>query len=67
MTPEDYEDWKADLTQEAREEEILEHKLRTDYDEFCDHVDLSLLQEEYSRVKTMFEAYGWKFDIKDIV
>ena len=67
MTDEDREEMHQDMLEEAREEELLEHKLRTDYDELCDYVDLSLLQEEYYRIKSMFEAYGWDFDLRDIV
>ena len=68
MTPEEYEEYRQDLMDEAREEELLEYRLRSDYDFFCDYNQdlIATFSELYVELQTTFESYGWDFDPKDI-
>jgi len=67
MTTEEREEWEQDMLEEARADELLEHKLTSDYDEFCDHFleDIEELKALIAIVKAQHESYGWDFDIKD--
>lgn len=68
MTPEEYEEYRQDLMDEAREEELLEYRLRSDYDFFCDYNQdlIAAFNDLYKELEITFENYGWDFDPKDI-
>jgi len=60
------EEMYQDMLEEARREEYMEVKLRTDYDSFCDYFldDMEALRELIATVKAQHESYDWEFDIK---
>lgn len=66
MTAEDREEWEQDMLEESRAEELHEHKMRTDYDYFCDHTEVVELSDLYYKVKQAYEEYGWYFDINEL-
>ena len=67
MTDEDFEEMYQDMLEEAYEEELYENKLRTDYEFFLSQQDIELFQELYWELKRQHEAYGWEFDIGELV
>lgn len=69
MDTEMREEWLQDMRDEARAEEVLEHKLRADFDYFCDYnIDaIEQLNEAISELKDQCEMYGYEFEIGDFL
>lgn len=62
-------EWRQDMADEARAEEIHEHHMRTDFDFFCDYniEAIEQLNEAISELKNQCEMYDYDFDLKDYI
>lgn len=65
MTQEELDEWRQDLLDEARQEELHEHLMRTDFDAFCDYYadDIALYVEARNFLKRQLENYDWEPDL----
>lgn len=69
MTDDMKQEWIEDMKQEAKEEEWLEHHLRSDFDNFCDHniEAIEQLNEAIKELKQQCELYDYDFDIDEYI
>lgn len=65
MTQEEYQEWKDDEMYQAREDELQEIKLRTDYEYFEDYFEekITELVEAKRELERVHALYDWAFDI----
>lgn len=59
MTPEEREEWRNDMRQEAKEEEYKERLMRTDEDYFLSQVKFDELKEALDNFKKQCDKYGY--------
>ena len=62
VTPEDMEEIRRDMLEEARAEEYHEINMRRDYDFFLDHCGIYDIQEELQNLRRVCDEYGYDFD-----
>lgn len=71
MNTEDREEFLEDLKQEARENEVHEMMMSTDFDYFLESLDEEAqeLTEIYYKLKDSFDAWGWEdsFNVEDLL
>ena len=66
---EEMREWYQEMRDEAREEEYLEHRIRNDFDYFCDSNEEAIeqLNEAINDLRNQCEHYGYEFDINDFI
>jgi len=69
MTQEDREEWRQDMLEESRRDELHDKYLREDYDNFTDFhsEEIKEISELYDLLKKAHEEYGYDFELKDIL
>ena len=69
MTQEDREEWRQDMLEESRGDELHDKYLREDYDNFTDfHSEgIKEISKLYDLLKKAHEEYGYDFELKDIL
>jgi len=68
---EDLAEFRQDMLEEAREDEIHQLKMHTDYDYFLKYVetnmDIEQMLDIYQELKAHFDQYGYELDINDFL
>ena len=70
MTREEMEELRQDMLAEARQEEIEEHKLRTDFDYAVETIvsnfELQEAYEQFEKAAKVLTDYGWEMSPLDV-
>lgn len=66
---EEMEEYRQELLEESRQEEMEEYRLSSDEDYIRDSLldEIEQFTEAYYKIKKTYEAYGWEFDVDDIL
>jgi hypothetical protein len=69
MTNEEREEWYQDLKEEKYQEEVTEHRLRSDYDYFEQYFEEEIadLFKAIKKVREYHEEYGWTMELNDFL
>jgi len=67
--PRDMDEFRQELLEEARADELQDYALRNDYDYFLKHYSdlIAEFSDSYKKLKKAHEAYGHEFDIYEVL
>jgi len=60
------EEWRRDMLEESRADEVYEREMRTDLDFAFEELGAAEIIEQLEKLRSSLESYGWELSFKEL-